>query len=629
MKLLFHCFLIVGIVSTIASAATENLLRDSGFDRRSTEWSASGGKGTYTFQSEGGRSGGCLRYQKAPESTSVENVHFDQTAEVSPGAAYVAEIWVKGDGTLRPVLRVASEDWQTLAAAMATPEPEWQLLRVTFETGTHRMVRFQLFGGSISEHRETLPGSSWFDDASLRKATPSEVAALHQCRIVVDPSKVLREIDPLFFGVNTLFWIEDDASLRDGAIAKRLREMPCRLMRFPGGTAGENYHWRTGSLENHKRYPFKDGPAMLDTDEFMKLCRQVGAEPMLVVNLETSFLAGNLDAGIREACEWVRYCNQEKGYNVRYWEIGNEQYLLTNMTAEQYGNAFVRFARAMKAVDPTICIGATGPENIAGAGAADRVPQAELKQVQLLPESQRANAIKELKRSHRKGPAWWPILFRTAGAEMDMAVIHNYFSATSDRALGMDREVAELRRTLREQFPNHSVRIALTEWNLGKSVDVSPAEQAMIHAEAIMRYIEGGVDLATFWPLRFPGREWGDRSLLDLQTNAPLPSYEVMKCFSTNAGASLLKSESGKAFVHTFATRSANGKTLELFVVNRSGHKDGIEMDLSLGNLTANFHRGQIFDGSGTHELTPKPADKSWRWLQPAQSLALIRFASH
>jgi len=596
--------LLLTVATTGIAATPENLLRDPGFDGPSRYWAATGGK-YYAAQPDGGRAGGCLRYQKTTDAAN-ENAHFDQTAEVEADTTYVASVWVKGDGKLRPVLRIASEDWQTLTAAIAEPRAEWQLLRTTFETGKQRKARFQLFGGCVSERRETLPGTSWFDDASLRRADATEAAALRQCRVTVDAGTVLREINPLFFGVNALFWIEDDASLRDGIIAQRLREMPCRLLRFPGGTAAENYHWRTGTLENRKRFPFKDGPATTDTDEFMKLCREVGAEPMLVVNLETSFLKGDLDAGVREACDWVRYCNKEKGYNVRYWEIGNEQYLLTNMTADQYATAFVRFARAMKAVDPAIRIGATGPESVIGAGAADRVPKSELK-----PGAD----LKELKRKYRTGPAWWPALFRIAGADMDMAVIHNYFGA-----LGMDREVAALRRSLDEQFPNRRILIALTEWNIGKSVQASPMEQAMMQAEAIARFIAGGVDLATFWPLRFPGREWGDRSLLDLQTSAPRASYEVMKLFSSNIGSRLLKVETDKSFVHAFATQSADGRTIALFVVNRSNRKDGIEMNLKNVSIAS----GRLLCGDGLRDLT----FESGRWRQPPQSLALIKMSA-
>src|SRR5258708_36525666 len=68
------------------------------------------------------------------------------------------------------------------------------------------------------------------------------------------------------------------------------------------------------------------------------------------------------------AAGWVRWFNVEKGYKVRYWEIGNEGYggweeghKLPNqpdLTGEIYGKDFVVMAKAMRQVDPDILIGA-------------------------------------------------------------------------------------------------------------------------------------------------------------------------------------------------------------------------------------------------------------------------------
>ena len=89
------------------------------------------------------------------------------------------------------------------------------------------------------------------------------------------------------------------------------------------------------------------------------------------------------------AVEWVRYANVTKKYAVKYWEIGNESYHSGSYNgiapdASTYANDLADFARAMKAVDPTIRIGANG------------------------------------------NGGWWSTLQSVAGAEIDFLAAHSY-----------------------------------------------------------------------------------------------------------------------------------------------------------------------------------------------------------
>ncbi|HZZ59042.1 MAG TPA: alpha-L-arabinofuranosidase, partial [Opitutaceae bacterium] len=66
-----------------------------------------------------------------------------------------------------------------------------------------------------------------------------------------------------------------------------------------------------------------------------------------------------------EAAAWVQYANVTKKYGVKYWEVGNEIYGTwendTNTRPHDpvtYATRFQQFVTAMKAVDPTIKVGA-------------------------------------------------------------------------------------------------------------------------------------------------------------------------------------------------------------------------------------------------------------------------------
>ena len=105
--------------------------------------------------------------------------------------------------------------------------------------------------------------------------------------VFVQPHTSLRQIGPKFFGANVLFWIDDDAGLKDGKIVKALKNLPAGLLRYPGGSAADNFHWENHTLDDPDSYPFRGGPGTLGFDRFMALTRQVGAEAVVVVNTES------------------------------------------------------------------------------------------------------------------------------------------------------------------------------------------------------------------------------------------------------------------------------------------------------------------------------------------------------
>ncbi len=151
-------------------------------------------------------------------------------------------------------------------------------------------------------------------------------------------------------------------------------------LRFPGGCYAEVYDWKNGLLEPDRRTPLwptlYPGHTFLlrDTDgvdnheiginEFMILCREIGAEPVLTVPVICSELQDGLN--------WLQYCNgaadtpwgsrrAEAGFpepfGVRQWCIGNEIYYFGRRmekdpayAAEVTGN----YIRAMKAMDPSV-----------------------------------------------------------------------------------------------------------------------------------------------------------------------------------------------------------------------------------------------------------------------------------
>lgn len=155
-----------------------------------------------------------------------------------------------------------------------------------------------------------------------------------------------------------------------------LKEISTPLLRWPGGNFADNYHWMDGLLPVDQRAPLRGhfqetlphthdfDMHELGTDEFIALCREIGAEPFITINLGLE--------GPAEAAAWVEYCNggpetkwgqlrAERGhpapYNVKYWSLGNEYgygHMLGPNDPEGYRRVVTECASLMRAVDPSL-----------------------------------------------------------------------------------------------------------------------------------------------------------------------------------------------------------------------------------------------------------------------------------
>ncbi|MEW6201746.1 MAG: alpha-L-arabinofuranosidase C-terminal domain-containing protein [bacterium] len=216
--------------------------------------------------------------------------------------------------------------------------------------------------------------------------------------ITIDANSKVTKIDPMIYG----HFIEHlDGCIYGGLLEKRRTEAGWRweirngmmekikairppVIRWPGGLYADGYHWRDGigAIEKRRTKPNYywrwQGPIIgppdpnhFGTDEFIAFCRAVGAEPYININYATGT--------IREAVEWVEYVNRRKRGGrrsgtgtgtdtaVKYWGIGNEIYGLWafgHTTPQGYAKRYIKFCKAMKAVDPNIRFVAVGNGNL-------------------------------------------------------------------------------------------------------------------------------------------------------------------------------------------------------------------------------------------------------------------------
>lgn len=191
--------------------------------------------------------------------------------------------------------------------------------------------------------------------------------------IRVDTSDVIRTIERNPLGINLNYLRDDDAN-RPGAprLSTVLKDLGVKWLRYPGGEKSDHYRFAVPPYDRAAPAvnPARDGlytKAMvgydlLDFDEFVAEAREIGAEPVVVVAYDSMSNSGtSLEEFVEHAAAWVRYANVVKKYNIRYWEIGNENWHNDSKNPiEQRSRDVLKIAKAMHAVDPAIKLGSSG-----------------------------------------------------------------------------------------------------------------------------------------------------------------------------------------------------------------------------------------------------------------------------
>jgi hypothetical protein len=194
--------------------------------------------------------------------------------------------------------------------------------------------------------------------------TTAQDSQQDKAQLTIDASQVRATMSDVAFGANTAVW---DNHLLDPEVPDLLHKAGLTLLRFPGGSTSDVYHWKTQTLSHGIAKASYISPN--DTfDAFMGVVQKAGAQALITVNYGSNE-AGTSGGDPAEAAAWVYYANVVKHYGIKYWEIGNEVYgngfygpkWEADLHAEKgpaaYASNVLQFARAMKAVDPSIKIG--------------------------------------------------------------------------------------------------------------------------------------------------------------------------------------------------------------------------------------------------------------------------------
>ncbi|MFO0927235.1 MAG: alpha-L-arabinofuranosidase C-terminal domain-containing protein [Gemmataceae bacterium] len=341
------------------------------------------------------------------------------------------------------------------------------------------------------------------------------------------------------------------------------------VIRWPGGCFASPYRWKDGIGPQHKRRPHPS--TMWDdkevnsfgTDEFIAMCRRVGAEPLLVINIGTpQWNRGLQDHDfLQEALDWIEYCNgpadskwgkvraangHPEPYRVKYWEIDNETWA---MGAENYARAVNRFAPAMRKADPSIKLAACG-SNGHGEG--------------------------------RDGLTWNRILIERCADQIDYLSLHHYENPARF-AEGPAVYEQFFRRTgeLIAASKNPRLKLYISEWN-AQSIDWRTG----LYCGGLLNAFERCGDVleiggpALF--LRHVSASGWDNAFVnfDHRTWFPAPNYVVMKLWREHYAPQRIALEGEGNPLNAVASRSTDGKAVVFKAVNPS--KTAVEVVLKV-----------------------------------------------
>jgi Cellulose binding domain/Fibronectin type III domain len=437
--------------------------------------------------------------------------------------------------------------------------------------------------------------------------------------VTVNAREGLATVPATGIGVNDAVW---DSQLGTSTISNLLRAAGVQMMRYPGGSYGDIYHWADNTAPGGFVAP------NTDFNTFMASVQRVGAQPIIIANYGTG--------SPQEAAAWVRYANVTKGYGAKFWEIGNEIYGNGHYGADweadnhadkspaAYANGVVAYAQAMKAVDPTIEVGAvlttpaSWPDGLVGGGDSG---------------------------------TWNQTVLSIAGPSIDFVDLHWYppGNASAADVLARPAQIPDAISQVRQEIARFAgpgagrIGISLTETNSIVGLDTQPG--ALYLADTAAGLLENGVFTVDWWDVHNGGvavstvagqTDFGDSGLFSSATcmtggcepalNTPFAPYYALGILSTFArpGDQMIGAGSSQSLVSAHAVRRPNGDVAVLLVNKDPGSAHPVTIDYAGLTLAAGAPAVSTFTNGAASIATAQTGTATGQVLPPYSLTVLV-----
>ncbi len=459
----------------------------------------------------------CQVITSQADEAGVEQKPFD----IRRGEVYDGSIWVRGKAPDGLVARFLDGNKTIKEINLRKPDTEWKEHRIIFiATVDSKEGKLQI--GIKGK------GKIWLDQVSLMAQNAKSTGGYRP--------DLLQAID----------------------------ELKPPVIRWPGGCFASPYRWKDAIGPQHKRkmYPREIWDDLeinaYGTDEFIRMCKKISAEPLIVVNIGTKAWNENPNPEefMQDVLDWIEYCNgsatskwgkvraqngRSESYNVKYWEIDNETW---HMSAEDYAAEVKKYAPAMKKKDPTIKLAACGSGSF--------------------------------------NLEWNRVIIDQCAELIDYLSIHHYENPQRF-AQGPFNYERFIRQTgeLISKSKNPNLKIYCSEWN-AQSIDWRTG----LYAGGILNAFERCSDIFEIGgPALFlrhaSATAWNNAFInFDHAGWFPAPNYVVMKLWREHYAPDRIAIEGDVKALNAVATKSLNGRTVYFKAVNPTDNE--VEVNLSM-----------------------------------------------
>lgn len=330
----------------------------------------------------------------------------------------------------------------------------------------------------------------------------------------VDPAVEQHRIHPNFLGINLSHFNTTDAIWKEFHLEEKLESAGIGALRYPGGEETSFFHWRHPGVNGYEDIwddPSTHGTSpgrgkfqttwvapeewacnenFMDFDEFMATCKNIGAEPVVGLNLSSGRKHDRREEGLKEALDWMRY-SKEQGYEITYWFLDNEPWNREanyEFSGEEYAEDCLYFGRAIKAEFPDVKL------------IANPSPSSNLEKNWLRRFVDTAGEVVDYIDIHFYW-AWGISNFDHWQEETPLTTDDKWRNPRSHRTYGED--IALIRQACAEAG-HPDIGVMVLEWNIAPSRESEIFSQsliAVIQAELLMEFAANGVEMTGLWPL--------------------------------------------------------------------------------------------------------------------------------
>jgi hypothetical protein len=453
-------------------------------------------------------------------------------------------------------------------------------------------ISFLIFSSQLNSfYEDWQPKVFNFPENTILQNEPSTSSNVS---INFNISNILGDVLPSHFGTNLTHFLGESV-LNQVDFMNNIKGLNRFTFRYPGGNGSNQFFWDgniPSSILNDSQITVNDlidgSGWRISPDDFVQILDSVNGKGIIAVNASYARYgnsANPIQTAASYAASFVRHMNQNLGANIKYWEVGNENYGSwqagyvvdgDTINGTKYGDIFNVFADSMKAADPTIKIGAV-----------------------LFPHDGVYNN-------------WSKQVLQKVQNTADFLIIHDYFrrkpnpnNVTYQEMLNSISEVQQNVSNVNNMVTNYTSKpsgyfpIAMTEFNSKTGEREISMANAIFISQVLCEQIKNNIGMSLLWSfqngLDSHGGDHGmtARNSTIVQNNTPRPVYYVYYYINKFLGDKLVFSYSNDPDINCYVSTFSSGE-IGMVVINTSQVNKTIEFSSTSSFTKDNFYWYEI-----------------------------------